>query len=239
MQKYIKYDGLMEAIRSDLVKGKKTWLISFLLIIIICLFTGYIVFKKISSYPIKERFLLKVNSNYPIKQESDLVTKAFWEVDLHQLRQELLSSNLIKKVEVKLVIPNNLYINLLPRVGLALWWDYKKFYLIDKEGIILEEVQNKDKGKLLVVGTGALEEFETIQTLLEATSLAKEIVSIRFIGKRRWDLLLQQGTLIKLPEKNIKKALELLIKLNKKGLIAGHNLVDMRLAPKKIFIKNV
>ena len=229
----------MEAIREDYMKSRQSWFLYFILIVITLILIISSLYHRIHFPAIREKFLLKITSNYPITQERDWSQKTFWEVNLEEMRKELLASSFIKKAEVKLVVPNQLYINLVPRIGVALWWDYKKFYSIDREGFIIEEVINKGKGQVLVLGEGALEEFEIILPLLESTKLAEDIVSIRFIGHRRWDLLLKNGTLIKLPEKEIKKALDLFIKLSNKALINKNNVIDMRLAPHKIFIKNV
>jgi len=239
MQRYIKYDGLMAAITSDYIKEKKSWLLYFLMVVLIFLSLAYLVYLKLSPYNLKEKLFLTVTSNYPIPDKATLETKAFWEIDLQEIRKNLLKSSAIKKVQVKLVLPNHLYINIVKREGLALWWDYKKFYLIDKEAVIIEEVSNKEKGKILVVGDKALEKFHKILPILDKSPLSHEISSIRFIGQRRWDLLLNNGILIKLPEKDLDEAIKLFIKLNKEGLVPKKSSIDMRLAPKKIFIKNV
>ena len=62
---------------------------------------------------------------------------------------------------------------------------------------------------------------------------------MRFIGQRRWDLVLNNSIILKLPETNELEAIKLFERLiNSYELIKDNSVVDMRLAPEKVFIKN-
>ena len=55
-------------------------------------------------------------------------------------------------------------------------------------------------------------------------NFSKNIWSLTFINERRWDLHFNQGLVVRLPSKDIKKAWEKIIKLQK-----NYNVLNLRL----------
>lgn len=187
----------------------------------------------------KENFVIEVESDiYNINLQN---IKYPWELHLKNLRQEIITSREIKGVDLKFILPNKLQITTEKRKPFAVWWDYNKFFLVDEDGVIISDsVSDKEKKTyILVVGGGALENLKALTDSLLSSNYNGKVASMRFVGGRRWDLVLSDGMLVKLPEKGMNIALSILDRLlkNKGGLISKDDIVDMRLAPKKVFFK--
>jgi cell division septal protein FtsQ len=187
-----------------------------------------------------DKFLIDIESDIDIKNLSSL-PKYIYDLNLSQLRETILSFNGIKSVDIKVILPNKVYIKTQKRKPIAVWWNYEKFFLVDEYGVIISDnVSEKDKRDYtFIVGLGAIDNLKAITDGLISSNYNGKIVSMRFVGKRRWDIVLGDGTLIKLPEKNEKIAIKLLDELlhSKVKLIEAGHIVDMRLAPKKVFLK--
>lgn len=187
----------------------------------------------------EEKFIIEVESDIENIDLGD--AKYLWELDLGYIKKQILSLKDIKKVDLRLILPNKLYITTQKRQPVAVWWNYEKFFLVDEDGVILSNtVSDSDKKKyILLVGVDAINNLKQLMEALIVSGYNGKVPSMRFIGKRRWDIMLSDGTLVKLPEQNQEATLRLLDKLikNKSGLILKGDIVDMRLAPKKVFLK--
>ena len=147
----------------------------------------------------------------------------------------------IASANAQLLLPNTLKIDIVERVPDAVWWNGEKFLLIDANGFVLEQHLDSEHDKnsyLAVAGDGANTRFKEVIDALKSSTIYSDIKSVVFISKRRWDVTLTNGTLIKLPEKNIPAATLILGKLlkqipNDKGIDS----IDLRCIPDKVYIK--
>ena len=69
-----------------------------------------------------------------------------------------------------------------------------------------------------------IEERSILKILQTNQSFYENIWSLTFINERRWDLHFNQGLVVRLPSKDIKKAWEKIIKLQK-----NYNVLNLRL----------
>jgi len=251
MQKYIKYVGETKNLKDNTRRLKfirlniKYLLKAFYLILLLSIGIAFY-----TNNNWKSHFLIDVKTNFDVKENinnaeeflTDLHNKYLWNIDIEKVRKEVLTLTKLKNIGVKIILPNIVYISGFKRKPYAIWWDYKKFYLVDDEGIILSDniTEEEKKKYILVVGENAIDNLGKIITILSETKQNGKVASIRFIGQRRWDLVLNNGMILKLPEKNELSAInlfEILLELNI-NLIDDHSIIDMRLAPEKVFITN-
>lgn len=189
----------------------------------------------------QEKFIIDIKSDI---DNIDLGNaKYIWELDLNAIKNQILYYKDIKKIDLRLLLPNKLYIQIHKRKPIAIWWDYKNFVLVDEDGIVINDnASDKDKKQyIFLVGIDAIKHFKQFIQALITSGYNGKVPSMRFVGKRRWDIMLNDGTLIKLPEKYPEVALRLLDKLLKSSnspILKG-GIVDMRLAPKKVFFKEI
>lgn len=172
---------------------------------------------------------VKVKYNYPILN-----------LDLNKIRQEIEDNVWIEHVVVERILPHTLYIGVIENAPIALWQKNNKLYVIDeKQNVILPSSIEKFKYLPLFIGADAyLYSAELLNILKAYPIIYSDLKIVTRLGERRWNLTLNSGLTIKLPEKNIHKALEYLKKsfaankLNKNAKI-----IDLRNA-KKIYVED-
>lgn len=87
---------------------------------------------------------------------------------------------------------------------MALWQRNQKLYLVSRAGKVIETADLGRYAKLLViVGDNAPERAEALFDLLgQQPKLKDRVTAAVFVGKRRWNLRLDNGIDVKLPEDN-------------------------------------
>ena len=161
-------------------------------------------------------------------------------VDVASIRQQLLRFGWVADARVSRRLPDTLVVDIVERQPAALWQDQDKLALIDSQGVVIDRVPVTQMPDLpLLVGPGAnLHERDLNRLLDAAPSLRPQLVSAAWVGGRRWDLNLQTGETIALPEgeEQSKTALVKFADLDKSTGLLGRGLLrfDLRLPGKMI-----
>jgi cell division protein FtsQ len=161
-------------------------------------------------------------------------------VDVSDIRQRLLQFGWVKDARVSRRLPDTLVVDIVERTPAALWQDKQQLALIDSEGTVIDRVPVTQMPDLpLLIGPGAnLHERDLNDLLSVAPTLRPQLVSASWIGGRRWDLNLQTGETIALPEgkDDAKTALAKFADLDKSSGLLGRGLLrfDLRLPGKMI-----
>lgn len=161
-------------------------------------------------------------------------------VDVADVRQRLLAFGWVKDARVSRRLPDTLVVDIVERKPAALWQDSEKLALIDSDGVVIDRVPVTQMPDLpLLVGAGANLHERDLNTLLDAApTLRPQLVSASWVGGRRWDLSLQSGETIALPEgaEPAKSALSKFAELDKSTGLLGRGLLrfDLRLPGKMI-----
>lgn len=161
--------------------------------------------------------------------------------DLFILAKSLEIDPWIKNISIKRKLPDTLIINIEEYLPFAIWKTNEGIHLIDEEGKIIS-ISEKEKSKFLhlivVAGEDSKNNIYSLFNMLSSNpTLFSRIKSALFIGKRRWNLELDNGIIIKMPEKNIINAWDKLDKiLSINGSEIGIKSIDLR-NPDKIFLE--
>lgn len=161
-------------------------------------------------------------------------------VDVGDIRRRLLQFGWVKDARVSRRLPDTLVVDIVERQPAALWQDRERLALIDSDGVVIDRVPVTQMPDLpLLVGAGANLHERDLNRLLEvAPTLKPQLVSATWVGGRRWDLALQTGETIALPEGTdaAKSALSKFADLDKSTGLLGRGLVrfDLRLPGKMI-----
>lgn len=123
-------------------------------------------------------------------------------VDVAGIREQLLGFGWVQDARVSRRYPDTLVIDIVERAPAALWQDGSRLSLIDKDGHVLDKVAVTRMPDLpLLVGAGANGHARGLDKLLgEAPTIRAQLVSASWVGQRRWDLSVQTGEVIALPE---------------------------------------
>jgi cell division protein FtsQ len=161
-------------------------------------------------------------------------------VDVSSIRERLLRFGWVKDARVSRRLPDTLVVDIVEREPAALWQANDKLALIDADGVVIDRVPVTQMPDLpLLVGPRANLHETDLNSLFEAApTLKPQLVSATWVGDRRWDLTLQTGETIALPEgtDEAKRALAKFAELDKATGLLGRGLIrfDLRLAGKMI-----
>jgi cell division protein FtsQ len=163
-------------------------------------------------------------------------------VDLDGTREKLLRFGWVRDARVSRRWPDTLVVDVVERQPAAIWQNNQQLALIDREGVLLEQVRLEAMPDLpLVIGPTANRHVNEFEALFEATPQLKPMLAgATWIGGRRWDIRFQSGEVLALPEgpAAAQKALAHFARMDKATQLLGRGLVrfDMRI-PGKIIVR--
>ncbi|NUY39630.1 FtsQ-type POTRA domain-containing protein [Wolbachia endosymbiont of Litomosoides brasiliensis] len=160
-------------------------------------------------------------------------------ISLSKLADRIQSaSKWIKHVRIHRILPNILYINVDEHKPFALWKDNNKTSVIDSEGKVIVDDYPTDNF-IVITGQNALSNLKFIRDILESkTQLSDYISSCVYVKNRRWNIILDNVSIVKLPEDNPHSAWDYLNHLQNTTnfTFSDWSIIDMRVID-KIFVK--
>jgi len=144
----------------------------------------------------------------------------------------------VRTAAVERQLPGRIYIKLTERKPLALWQRHGKMVLIDQDGVVVAtEHLERYANLLLVVGDDAPKHAEAlIDVLGTQPDLMRKVQAAVWINDRRWNLKLDSGIDVELPEDGVADAWTHLAQIDRDhGLLARDiERVDLRLADRVV-----
>lgn len=158
-----------------------------------------------------------------------------FDLDLEQIRADVVELAAVKSASVRIRNGGVLQIDVAERQPVALWRNDGGLALVDRDGVVLDQVAHRaaEPGLPLVAGERAQAQIgEALQLFAAAAPLKDRVRGLVRMGERRWDLVLDRGQRIMLPEYEPVQALERVIALSAAQDMLARDLVavDMRLA---------
>src|SRR5882757_10425519 len=154
-------------------------------------------------------------------------------LDASAVRERLKANPWIAEATVLKLYPGQLQIDLVERTAFALWQQGGRLSVISDDGAVLEPyVTRRFLSLPLVVGKGAETHARDFLALLARyPQVGAATMAAIFVGERRWNLRLNDGLDIRLPENDVGNALAALSKLDKEDRLFSRDIVavDMRL----------
>lgn len=166
-----------------------------------------------------------------------------FEVNLEQEKEAVLALPWVKTVRIERHLPTHILISLTEKTPIAVWQNKKRYLPIDEDGNPILDDKTVLKNLLLVVGEDAPAHTPELVSLLkeypEIGTVSRAAVRV---GNRRWNLYLndaENGLEIRLPETDIKAALERLKTFKEEGDILNRDLkvIDLKL-PDRLIVKS-
>lgn len=162
-------------------------------------------------------------------------------IDLQAARRRLEAIDWVSSATVERRMPDTLYVTLKERRAVAIWQNGDEYTLIDTNGrtVRASRMPPGYESLLLLGGPGAPEHVGELLLLLAwEPAIAKQLRAAVWVGQRRWNLVLTNGTEIWLPEEDAVAALQRVAKLDRSyGLLSREfGVVDLRL-PDKLYLR--
>lgn len=156
-----------------------------------------------------------------------------FDIDLEKLRERVLKLDAVEAVDLRIKPGGVLSAVVTERVPAVLWRHPRGIELLDKTGHRVASVTERDvRGDLpLIAGEGAEKAASEALALIDAAGpILPRLRGLERIGERRWDLVLDRGQRIKLPEDGALRALEGAIARNQAQAMLDRDItvVDLR-----------
>jgi cell division protein FtsQ len=154
-------------------------------------------------------------------------------LDAAVVRDKLKANPWIADATVLKLYPDRLLIDIAERSAFALWQVEGRLSVISDDGAVLESYVTPHFTSLpLVVGAGAQTRAKDFLALLDRYPQVRLVTKAAIlVGERRWNLRLNDGLDVRLPENDVGNALATLTKLDQEERLFSRDItaIDMRL----------
>ena len=159
-------------------------------------------------------------------------------VDVDEARARLEALPWVRSAEVRRVWPDRINVHIIERKPVALWQNEGSVVLIDADGHAIAGEDNSRFASLpLVVGKGAETAVASLLALVATQpDLKSRVKAAVRVGERRWNLRLDNGVEVRLPEEGAAAALGELVRLDREQKILARDIkaIDLRFADRFI-----
>ena len=178
---------------------------------------------KINTTGLSERKNLEISNNL-----NNFLYENIFVISKDEIKKILEKHNIIQEFSIKKIYPSTLNIEIKPTKFIARVFNNGQ-YLVGANGKLIED---KNNNELLPYIFG---EFNSLDFLSFKQNIEKSIFSfsnlktLYFFPSGRWDILTDNGILIKLPLNNISDSLNLAYKIINNEDMKNINLIDLRI----------
>ncbi|WP_083660152.1 cell division protein FtsQ/DivIB [Acuticoccus yangtzensis] len=158
-------------------------------------------------------------------------------IDGEDLRRRVEALPWVEHATVRKILPGTVQLSISEAAPFARWRSEEGIKLIGEDGTVLSDTVPPSALELpMVAGFGANARAKDAVALLDANPLYQiRTRAAVLVGERRWDLVLDTGATVMLPEEGASAALDRLAELEMAGPITMQPvIVDMRLADRTV-----
>ena len=138
-------------------------------------------------------------------------------------------NNLVHSFKVRKIYPNSIEVQIQKTKFLAVTNYNEKKFFIGSNGKLIN-FQSSDKNLPYVFGKIKIEEFIKFKKIVVNSKFNfEEISELYFFPSGRWDIKTNKGILIKLPQKNLLKALNLSHHMSTNENFKNNKIIDLRI----------
>ena len=204
-------------------------------IALLILFSTFISQKKVTIDKLKIQEIIIENNKILgddelIKVFSYLYNKNIIFLNSREFKKKIGQKSFIEKIEIKKIFPNKLVIKVFEKEPIAILIDKdkKKFFLGTKEDLI--EYRKISKYENLPIVKGESKSFKILyNNLIKINFPIQQILSYRHFKANRWDIEMNNKTILKLPAKNYTKSLINFMSIKDKTNFEKYKIFDYRL----------
>jgi len=140
----------------------------------------------------------------------------------------------VRSATVERRLPDTVFVALVERRPMALWQYEGRFRLVDAEGVVLTDRRLERFAHLpLVVGADAPANARALLEVLDSVpAVADRVEAAIRVGERRWNLRLDNGVTVRLPEAGLAGALARLASVERDDGLIDRDIrsIDLRIA---------
>ncbi len=160
--------------------------------------------------------------------------------DPEAARDRLMALGWVREATVERRFPDTVIVRLRERAPLALWQRHGRLVVIDREGVVIDGAAAARFARLpVIVGDDAPEHAARLLAVVATEpGLGKRVQAAVRVGGRRWNLRLDNGIDIQLPEEGIAEAWRRLAAFERQHRLLARGVVaiDLRL-PDRVVVR--
>lgn len=153
--------------------------------------------------------------------------------DVEAARERIAGLPWVKGAAVRKVYPDALEVRIEEREPFAIWQHGSQLAIVEREGRVIAPFDGGRHSVLpLVIGYGAAEQAaEFVDKIRQYPELASRVKGFIRVAERRWDLRLENGITIRLPENREDAAIAEVLRLDREDGLLSRDIatVDLRL----------
>jgi cell division protein FtsQ len=161
-------------------------------------------------------------------------------IDIDGVRQRLEDLPWIVSAGVERRFPDQLVVSVTEAEPMALWQRNQKLFLVSRNGDVIETANLAKYAKLLIiVGDDAPKRAQDLFAMLAAEpELRQRVTAAVLVGKRRWNIRMDNDVDVKLPEDGAADAWRRFAELNRKNDLLNKDvsIVDLR-QPDRVVVR--
>ncbi|WP_202300786.1 cell division protein FtsQ/DivIB [Mesorhizobium sp. 131-2-1] len=158
--------------------------------------------------------------------------------DAEAARERIRTLPWVEVAAVRKVYPHTLEVRVEEREPFALWQQGNSLSVIERDGQIIAPFSGGKQALLpLIIGTGAPARApDFLAKVKRYPELAARVKGYIRVGERRWDLKLENGITVKLPEDGEDQAIAALVRMDRDNGLLTRDIaaVDMRLSDRLV-----
>ncbi|MGB8366612.1 MAG: cell division protein FtsQ/DivIB [Rhizomicrobium sp.] len=128
--------------------------------------------------------------------------QSIFAADIRAARARLLTLDWVADAEVRRQYPNSISVSIIEKLPFALWQTPGGVFVVERSGRPIVKVQASDYPRLpLFIGDGApAVGAELVEAIALHRAIAARVKAMQRVSERRWNLLLDDGVVVELPE---------------------------------------
>lgn len=137
--------------------------------------------------------------------------QSIFKADIHAARARLEKLDWVASADVKRRYPDDISVRIVEKLPFALWQSPAGLFVIERNGNVITARDSDEFRQLpLLVGDGGSNAADIVDAVAQHRALATRVKAYQRVSERRWNLLLDGGVLVKLPENGWQKELDAL-----------------------------
>ena len=211
---------------------KKSFLLLFIFFIFLSTYNPNFEKTSFSKFNIK-RIVVEnseiVDKNFIKQKLSFLYDQNLFFLNINNIQKEIQTESFVESFVIKKIYPNTLKLILEEKKPIAILIENKKKYFVSDKGELIKFKELQKFKNLPTILNGGDDFYLIYQNLKNINFPLEMIKSYHYFESGRWDLIISENKIIKLPIKNYQKSLKNFMRLKQNKEFYKYNLFDYRI----------
>ena len=180
---------------------------------------------------IKIEGVINANKEEIEKRFSQFNGKSIIFISRSQFKEISRGLKFIKELQVKKIYPDKIKLNVIEYKPMGVFVDKNKKLLLLEGGGIIENYENNKFNYLpVVIGNGAQKKFHLFHQSLENVNFESNLIKqFNYFDINRWDVILKDGKVVKLPTESYENSFKKFLSIYKKSNFSNFKVFDFRI----------